>query len=317
MRAVVWDGGLTVRDDVPIPERRQGEALIRVTLAGVCNTDIEITRGYTGFKGVLGHEFVGIVEATDDPDLVGRRVVGEINVPCGECEMCRRGYPRHCDRRRTLGIHGLNGAFADYTVLPEGNLHVLPDEVSDRQAVFVEPLAAGVEILDQVHIRPEDKVVVLGDGKLGLLAAMAIRAYGHDVVVVGRHPEKLAIARAAGVAGVTEGEFAGRADVVVECTGSPSGVAAALAIVRPRGTLVLKTTVHGQTSVDLSRIVVNEIACVGSRCGPFAPAIRLIAEGKINTEGLIDSVFPASRAHEAMARAQTRGVLKVLLDFRL
>lgn len=317
MRAVVWDGGLAVRDDVPIPERRQGEALIRVALAGVCNTDIEITRGYAGFKGVLGHEFVGIVEDADDPQLVGRRVVGEINVPCGECEMCRRGYPRHCDRRRTLGIHGLSGAFADYTVLPEANLYVLPDEVSDRQAVFVEPLAAGVEILDQVHIRPEDKVVVLGDGKLGLLTAMAIRAYGHDVVVVGRHPGKLAVARAAGAAGVLEGEFAGRADVVVECTGSPSGVAAALAIVRPRGTLVLKTTVHGQTSVDLSRIVVNEITCVGSRCGPFAPAIRLLAEGKINTEGLIDSVFPVSRAHEAMARAQTRGVLKVLLDFRL
>lgn len=318
VRAVIFDGnGLLVRGDVPAPVRGEGEALVRVRLAGICNTDLEITRGYLGYTGILGHEFVGTVEDADDPRLLGKRVVGEINVPCWECPMCRMGYPRHCERIRTMGMRAWPGCFADYTVLPCENLHPVPGSVSDQEAVFTEPLAAAVEVLEQVHIRQSDSVVVLGDGKLGLLVAQVVHASGHPVVLVGRHEEKLEIARKAGVETALSGSpvLPPRADVVVECTGSPSGLAEAVALVRPRGTIVLKSTFHGEAPLNLSPVVVNEVTCVGSRCGPFPPAMRLLEERKIDTASLIDGVFPAARAIEAFEQAGRRGSLKVLLDF--
>lgn len=318
MLAVVFDGRrLLVRDDVPAPARRQGESLVRVRLAGICNTDLEITRGYLGYVGILGHEFVGTVADADDPDLVGKRVVGEINVACWECPMCRMGYPRHCERIRTMGMRAWPGCFADYAVLPRENLHLVPESVGDLDAVFIEPLAAAVEVLEQVHIRRSDRVVVLGDGKLGLLVAQVVHASGHQVTLVGRHEEKLAIAREAGIETALSGSAASsrRADVVVECTGSPSGLAEAAALVRPRGTIVLKSTFHAEAPLNLSPVVVNEVTCVGSRCGPFPPAMRLLQERKIDTASLIGAVFPAARAVEAFEQAGTRGSLKVLLDF--
>lgn len=318
MRAVVFDGErLLVQDSFPVPERGKGEALVRVRLAGICNTDLEITRGYLGYTGILGHEFVGMVEDADEPALVGSRVVGEINIPCGECCMCRMGYPRHCQRIRTMGMRAWPGCFADYTVLPCENLHPVPGSVSDREAVFTEPLAAAAEVLEQVHMRPSDSVVVLGDGKLGLVVAQAVHASGHHVILIGRHEEKLDIARKARIETALSGSpaLSRRADVVVECTGSPSGLAEAVALVRPRGTIVLKSTFHGEAPTNLSPVVVNEVTCVGSRCGPFRPALRLLEEGKIDTESLIEAVFPVADAESAFERAGRRGSLKVLLDF--
>ncbi|MGE5593276.1 MAG: MDR/zinc-dependent alcohol dehydrogenase-like family protein [Betaproteobacteria bacterium] len=318
MLAIVFDGKrLLVREDMPLPVRRKGEALVRVRLAGICNTDLEVTRGYLGYVGILGHEFVGTVVDADDPDLVGRRVVGEINVACHECSMCRMGYPRHCERIRTMGMRDWPGCFADYAVLPCGNLHGVPERVGDLEAVFVEPLAAAVEVLEQVHIRQSDSVVVLGDGKLGLLVAGVLHASGYRTVLVGRHVEKLAIAQRAGIETALSGSrnLRRKADVVVECTGSPSGLADAAALVRPRGTIVLKSTFRGEAPVNLSPLVVNEVTCVGSRCGPFPPAIRLLEERKIDTSSLIGAIFCAARAVEAFEEAARRGSLKVLLDF--
>ncbi len=325
MRAVVFDGErLLVQDGFPVPGRGRGEALVRVRLAGICNTDLEITRGYLGYTGILGHEFVGTVEDADEPALVGNRVVGEINIPCGECPMCRMGYPRHCQRIRTMGMRAWPGCFADYTVLPCENLHPVPGSVSDREAVFTEPLAAAVEVLEQVHIRPSDSVVVLGDGKLGLLVAQVLHTSGHRVLLIGRHEDKLAIAQKAGIEVALSGSWASlsgpwatprRVDVAVECTGSPSGLAAAVALVRPRGTVVLKSTFHGEAPANLSRVAVNEVTCVGSRCGPFPPAIRLLEAKRIDTESLIEAVFPATDAIRAFEQAGRRGSLKVLLDF--
>jgi len=317
--AVFFDGRrLLVREDMPLPARREGEALVRVRLAGICNTDLEVTRGYLGYVGILGHEFVGTVADADDPGLVGRRVVGEINVACGECSMCRVGHPRHCERIRTMGMRDWPGCFADYTVLPSGNLHCVPEHVGDLEAVFVEPLAAAVEVLEQVHIRQSDSVVVLGDGKLGLLVAEVLHASGHRAILVGRHAEKLAIAERRGIETALAGSrsLPRKADVVVECTGSPSGLADAAALVRPRGTIVLKSTFHAGAPVNLSPLVVNEVTCVGSRCGPFPPAIRLLEEQRIDTSGLIGAIFPAARAVEAFEEASRKGSLKVLLDFR-
>ncbi|MFZ5924877.1 MAG: MDR/zinc-dependent alcohol dehydrogenase-like family protein [Bacillota bacterium] len=315
MRALVFDGSLSLRRDAPVPPRGEGQALVRVRLAGICNTDLEITRGYLDFQGILGHEFVGTVEDVDDRELIGKRVVGEINIPCGDCRTCRRGYPRHCECVRTMGMRGWQGCLADYVVLPQENLHRVPESVTDRQAVFVEPLAAAVEVLEQAHIRPSDEIVVLGDGKLGLLTALVIHAAGHAVTLAGRHEEKLAIARSMGIRAAFAGDLHDRADVVVECTGNPSGFYAAMALVRPRGTIVLKSTFHGEASLNLSPLVVNEVTCIGSRCGPFPPAVRLLEERKIDTERLIDAVYPACEGVRAFERAGVRGSLKVLVDF--
>ncbi|MGQ9466732.1 MAG: MDR/zinc-dependent alcohol dehydrogenase-like family protein [Anaerolineae bacterium] len=315
MHALVYDGeALRVREDYPRPVPPPGEALVRVRLAGICNTDLEIVRGYMGFRGVLGHEFVGVVEECAGPDLVGRRVVGEINASCGDCPFCRAGMPTHCPHRTTLGIMGRDGAFAEYLTLPVRNLHAVPDTIADEEAVFTEPLAAALEIMEQVHLRPTDRVVVLGDGKLGLLVAQALALTGCDLLTVGRHREKLAVLARRGIPTALESEVEGlTADVVVECTGKPEGFAAARRILRPRGTLVLKSTYHGRVEADLTGLVVDEITLVGSRCGPFPPALRLLQYGWVDVRALVSATYPLAQGVEAFARAAEPGVLKVLL----
>ena len=314
MRALVYDGQLRLVGDYPRPAPSPEEALVRVKLAGICNTDLEIMRGYRGFQGVLGHEFVGVVEECADASLVGQRVVGEINCYCGECPTCRAGAPTHCPKRATLGIWGRDGALADYLTLPVSNLHTVPDSVSDVEAVFVEPLAAALEILEQVQVKPTDRVVVLGDGKLGLLVAQVLGLMGCNLVVGGRHEEKLDILRRRGIDARLAAELPTKADVVVECTGHPSGFAAARGLVKPRGTLVLKSTFHGNVEVNLSMLVVDEITLVGSRCGPFAPALRLLERGLVAVESLVSAIYPLDEGLAAFERAQKKETLKVILD---
>ncbi len=315
MRAAVCDNGLRFDPAYPDPVPPPGEALIRVRLAGICNTDLELLRGYMAYRGVLGHEFVGEVVQGPDPAWLGRRVVGDINAACYTCDTCRAGRHTHCPNRTTLGIYRRDGALADYLLLPQANLHAVPDSVPDEAAVFVEPLAAACEILEQVHLRPTDRVVVLGDGKLGLLVAAVLRLTGCDLTLVGRHREKLALAAAWGVPGRLSDEPlpAHEADVVVECTGSPDGFALARRLLRPRGTLVLKSTYHGALSVDMSALVVDEITLVGSRCGPFAPAIRLLAAGLVDPRPLIAATYRLADIEAAFAHAGSKGVLKVLV----
>ena len=315
MRALYFDGTLHYRADAPDPTPPPGEALIRTRLAGICNTDLEIVRGYMSFTGVPGHEFVGVVERADDaPELVGKRVVGEINAYCGQCPTCRRGDPTHCPHRTTLGIYGRDGTMADYFTLPINLLYPLPDTIPDEWAVFTEPLAAACEITDRFHVRPTDRVVVLGDGKLGLLIAQVLQLSGCDLLVVGRHPEKLALLERRGIRTQTAEEAVEPgADLVVEATGSPEGFATARALVRPRGNLVLKSTFHGDVTLNLSQVVVDEVTLIGSRCGPFRPALRLLEQRLIDVEPLIHHTFPLSDGLAAFQQAAAPGVLKVLL----
>ena len=317
MRALIYDNGLCYDPAYPDPVLPPGEALIRVRLAGICNTDLELVRGYLNFRGVLGHEFVGEVVQAADAMLIGQRVVGDINAACRsqECAACAAGRHTHCPNRTTLGIVGRDGAFADYLILPQANLYAVPDHVSDELAVFTEPLAAACEILAQIRIAPTDRVVVLGDGKLGLLVAAVLRLTGADLTLVGRNRSKLAIAEDWDVQVRLAGDPlpARAADVVVECTGSPQGFESARRLLRPRGALVLKSTYHGALSVDMSGLVVDEITLLGSRCGPFAPALRLLSSGLVDPQGLISETFALDQAADAFARAAAPGVLKVLL----
>jgi len=314
MRALCFDGQLTLVGDHPQPSLPAGEALIRVLLAGICNTDLEITRGYKGFQGVLGHEFVGMVERCEDASLIGQRVVGEINCYCGLCPTCRTGAPTHCPNRTTLGIWGRDGAMADYCVLPTRNLHIVPEGVSDVQAAFTEPVAAALEILEQVHVHPMQRVAVLGDGKLGLLVAQVLRLTGCDLIAVGRHAVKLSILERQGIATRVAGTGADlTADVVVDCTGQAAGFAAARAMVKPKGTLVLKSTFQEQNEVDLTSIVVDEVSLIGSRCGPFGPALRLLAMNLVDVESLVTATYPLAEALAAFKQARAKGTLKVML----
>ena len=314
MKALIYDGELKLAADHPPPQVPPGEALVRVVLAGICNTDLEIVRGYLGFRGVLGHEFVGVVEEAEEKNLLGKRVVGEINCYCGACDLCRRGLFTHCPERTTLGIGGRDGAFAPYLTLPVANLHLVPPEIRDEQAVFVEPLAAALEILEQVQVKPTHKVVVLGDGKLGLLVAQVLSLAGCEPLTVGRHPHKLEILKRRGLPTRLAGEpLEGRADLVVECTGRPDGFLQARSLVRPRGILVLKSTYHGHTEVDLSKLVVDEITLVGSRCGPFPPALELLRRGLVEVASLITATFPLEEGVAAFELAGRPESLKVLL----
>ncbi|MDQ1300237.1 MAG: hypothetical protein QG637_154 [Chloroflexota bacterium] len=315
MRALVCDGGLRYDPAYPEPQLPAGEALVRVRLAGVCSTDRELLRGYMGFRGVLGHEFVGEVVQAADPAWIGRRVVGDINAACYRCPTCLAGRHTHCPNRTTLGIMGRDGAFADYLRLPLPNLHAVPAGLPDEKAVFVEPLAAACEILQQVSIRPTDRVIVVGDGKLGLLVAAVLRLTGADLILVGRRRAKLAIAEAWGIATAagTAGAAGRPADLVVECTGGPDGFALANQLLRPAGTLVMKSTYHGELGVDMSALVVREITLIGSRCGPFAPALRLLASGLVDPTPLISASYPLAEGAAAFERAGEPGVLKVLL----
>ncbi len=317
MKALRFNGGNLALADVP-PPSNISEALIRVVKSGICNTDLEIIRGYARFEGTIGHEFVGIVEtASDAPHLVGKRVVGEINAGCGTCGLCLRGDPRHCPNRTVLGIVGRDGAHAEFLQLPSQNLIEVPAEVSDDQAVFAEPLAAAYGITEQVEISPETRVAVIGDGKLGLLCTMSIALRSKNVTIIGKHAAKIAIAEKSGADGVLASHvtpsMSRRFDVVVEASGSESGFASALDLVRPRGKIVLKSTFHGTPAWAASRVVVDEITIVGSRCGRFAPALDLLQSGAVNVDDLIDGEMPLSKAVDAMSRAAKKGVLKILL----
>lgn len=316
MRAL-WleDRTLSVREDAPEPRPAPGEALIAVRCAGICGTDLALTKGYYPFTGIPGHEFVGEVVGGDAGGWIGRRVVGEINASCGACATCLAGRERHCPHRTVLGIKGRPGAFAEHLVLPTGSLRHVPDNLPDEVAVFTEPLAAALEIQEQVAIGNDDRVVVIGDGRLAQLVAQALALTGCELVVVGRHKRKLGLLGAAGIATTASPASVppGWADVAVECTGQAAGLEVARALLRPRGTLVLKSTYAGETSLDLSRFVVDEITIVGSRCGPFAPALALLASGRVDVRPLIDARFPLADGIAAFAKAAERGVLKVLL----
>jgi threonine dehydrogenase-like Zn-dependent dehydrogenase len=293
-----------------------GEALVRVRVAGVCNTDLELVRGYYPYAGVPGHEFVGTVEqATGAPEWVGRRVAGEINAACGACPTCEAGRRTHCERRTVLGILARNGAFATHLTLPIRNLHAVPDTLSDDVAVFTEPTAAALELQAQVPVAAADRVVVIGAGKLGHLVAQTLAVTGCRLLVVGRSPRPLALLSARGIATATADGIEPRAaDLVVECTGHPDGLELARRAVRPRGTIVLKSTYHGKARVDLARFVVDEITLVGSRCGPFAPALALLAAGRVDPRPLVDARYPLVGAVAAFEHAARPGALKVLVD---
>ena len=310
MKAVYFDGSALGYDpEFPDPT---DESVVRVSLAGICGTDLQMVSGYMGYKGVLGHEFVGTVAESEVSDMVGRRVVGEINAACGVCGTCASGLERHCPDRTVLGILGRNGAFAEYLSLPTRNLHVLPDSVPDRQAVFVEPLAAAFEIAEQVTIDPRWRIAVLGDGRLGQLVSMVLDMSA-DVVCFGRHPDKLARLGRLGVrtSRSVEPSDTGSFDMVVDATGRATGLADAARLARPRGIIVLKSTTTSGGNQDLTQTIINEFTLVGSRCGPFAPAIDALASGSISVDGLVDSVYRLDQYKQAFERAGG-GALKVL-----
>lgn len=319
MKAVVFDETLKLVNDYEKPTPQKGEALIRITLAGICNTDFEITKGYMGYKGILGHEFVGIVEEVNDEDksLVGKRVVGEISTGCRKCNWCAQGLERHCPDRSTIGIWKKDGCFAEYLTWATTSLREVPENVSDEQAVFVEPLAAGLEILEQLHIQPAEKLVILGDGKLGLTTALALNASNIDVLLVGKHQNKLDIASKQGVKTklLSDLEVKKEWDFVVEATGSISGFETALALTKPRGTLVLKSTIAASKEFNLAPIVIDEIRVQGSRCGQFNPALRLLASKKVDFSPLISGTYGIDDAIEALKKNKEKDTLKVLLKF--
>src|SRR5712692_7565438 len=326
MHALVYrETGLVLDNHYPQPELVNGEALIRVLLAGICNTDLEITRGYMAFEGVLGHEFVGIVEAVHEGSgaspptyLIGKRVVGEINAAChrSDCVYCQQNMPTHCPNRTTLGIVNRDGAFAEYLTLPVANLHLVPDNISNEEAVFVEPLAANFEILEQVHLKPTDRVVILGDGKMGQLAVQVLALVGCEVMMVGKHVEKLALVEKHNVRTYVLGDAASfalesrrRVDLVVECSGTAQGLELALRLVRPGGTLILKSTVADRSTLNLALIVIDEIRLQGSRCGPFAPALRALSQKLVGVLPLISARYSLDEGLDAFECAGQKSVL--------
>lgn len=321
MKAVVFNEELKLVKDYEKPTPKKGEALVRVTLAGICNTDYEITKGYMGYNGILGHEAVGVVEDVngDDKSLIGKRVVAEISYGCKDpnCEWCNQKLYRHCPNRHTLGIWKKDGCFCEYFTMPTEVLFEVPENVEDEQAVFVEPLAAAIEITEQLHIKPMDKAVVLGDGKLGLITALALNALNVNVTLVGKHQNKLDIAKAQGVSTKLLNDFEVKKeyDIVVEATGSVSGFETAIALTKPRGVLVLKSTVAASKEFNLAPIVIDEITVLGSRCGQFPPALRLLKSGKINLKPLISATYSIDNAIEAFEKNKERDVLKVLIKF--
>ena len=305
---------LQLRTDIPLPEPPAGEALVRVLQAGICNTDLELIKGYYPYTGVIGHEFVGVVEQ-GPKQLINQRVVGEINAACGNCRFCDRGQPRHCENRTVLGIVNRHGAFAEYLSLPIKNLHLVPENVSTAAATFTEPIAAALEIQQQIQICKNDRVLVVGDGKLGQLIAQTLALTGCELLVIGRHQERLVNLAARGIKtglanSVTDKYF----DISIDCTGNPEGFNIARRALRPRGTLILKSTYAGNLSLDASSLVVDEITLIGSRCGLFAPALELLATGKVEVQSLIHAYYPLSQGLEAFEKAKTKGVLKVLLE---
>lgn len=317
MKAVVFDNGLKLETDYKKPIPKEGEALIKVNTIGICNTDYEITKGYMGYKGILGHEFTGVVEEinAEDKSMLNKRVVGEINCGCNKCEWCAQGLQRHCPNRSTLGIWQREGCFSEYVCLPVENLLEIPGNVTDEEAVFVEPLAAALEILEQLHIPPYKKVIVLGDGKLGLMIALALNAAGLNLTLVGKHENKLEIAKKQGVKTklLSEIEIKKEYDYVVEATGSISGFETSLALTKPRGTLILKSTIAASKEFNFAPVVVDEITILGSRCGQFAPALRLLESKRIDVKPLISHVFNIDDAIEAFEKNKDKSSIKVLV----
>jgi threonine dehydrogenase-like Zn-dependent dehydrogenase len=313
MRAIVLDDGVHFRTAQPSPTPAEGEVLVRVSVAGVCETDIQLVKGYMGFRGVLGHEFVGIAETGP---YAGRRVVGEINCSCWQCETCRRGFSSHCPNRTVLGILNHDGAFADLIAVPQRNLHLVPDSLPNDVAVFTEPVAAAFQIPAQIAIGRNDRVVVLGDGRLGNLCAQVLAGRSSRVLVVGKHPEKLTLLDDRGIStALLSGDLPERgADIVVDCTGSETGLPTALRLVRPRGTIVLKTTVAGAQTLAWAPFVIDEITLVGSRCGPFDQALAALEAGEVNVRPLVSERVGLSEGTRALERAQAKGVLKVLIE---
>lgn len=314
MQALFFDGAevrLTAR---PEPLADAATAVVHVALAGICSTDLELIKGYMSFRGVLGHEFTGVV--VDGPsEWRGRRVVGEINFACGRCAFCQRGLRRHCPNRRVMGIAGADGAFAEFVAVPAANLHAVPDSVPNEVAVFAEPVAAAFEVLEQVPVARAAEAVVLGDGKLGLLVAQVLHQAGARVRAVGKHPEKLAILRRRGIETTTLAEWdRASADLVVEATGSAEGFALAVAATRPRGTVVLKSTIAEAVHLHTAPLVINEITVIGSRCGSFPPALRALEAGSVDVRSLISAREPLRDGVEALRLASCPGVLKVLLE---
>ena len=317
MLALVLDPSAHVTSTHPTPQRAPGEALIAVKTSGVCDTDLQLARGYMGFTGVPGHEFVGQVLEADDARWIGKRVVADINAGCGACPDCRAGAGHHCKRRTVLGIVGRSGAFAELVTIPERCLVEVPETVTDDRAVFAEPLAAALHVLDELDLTKRPRAIVLGDGKLGQLIVRALVSQGVTTTLVGRHAHKLALAAAAGAETFLESELPSSrsgADLVVEATGSEAGLAHALALVVPRGTVILKTTVAAKLTVDLAPVVIHEIRVVGSRCGDMQRAIDVLARGEVDPLPLVEARYPLARADEALAHAGRRGALKVLID---
>ncbi len=319
MKAIVFNEELKLVENYQKPCPQKGEALVKVLYAGICNTDFEITKGYMGYNGILGHEFVGIVEEVNaqHDSLIGKRVVGEINCGCGVCDYCKQGLERHCFNRQTLGIWKKDGCMAEYVTMPVKNLLIVPENVTDEEAVMVEPLAAALEILEQLHIRPDSKILVLGDGKLGLTIALALSGAGLDVTQVGKHVEKLDITKKQGIKTLLLDDLVVTKtwDVVIEATGSINGFETALALTKPRGVLVLKSTVASGKEFNFAPIVVDEITILGSRCGQFAPALRLLEQKKIDFKPLITDIFDVDMAIDAFEKNKEKSSIKVLIKF--
>lgn len=315
MRALIFDNTLSLNARQPEPPTAEGDTLLKVRQAGICATDLEICRGYMGYRGVLGHEFVADVVASPDRSLVGKRVCGEINIVCGRCDLCMAGLSTHCRNRSVLGILNHNGVFAEFARLPAANLHVVPDTIDDDQAVFVEPLAAAFQVLKQIKLDGRKWVTVLGDGRLGLLVAQVLQGAGVAVRVIGKHPEKLALCEKWSIRSRPLADIIPRhdQDVVVDCTGSPAGFELAMQLVRPRGTIVLKSTFASGKPLNLAPLVIDEITVVGSRCGPFREAIRALAMKQIDVVSLIHRRMRLSQGIEAMELAGKTGVMKVIL----
>ena len=314
MKATFFDGKqMKYHDDYPDP--KPGESLVRVSLAGICGTDLEILDGYMAYNGVLGHEFVGVVDQSQNPDLVGKRVVGEINAGCNKCDSCKKGMQRHCPNRTVLGILKRDGAFAEFLSLPEENLHVIPDSVTDEQAVFVEPLAAAFEIKEQVSLNSDWKVAVVGDGRLAQMICQVLKLSCPDVTCFGRHRSKLANLEKFEILtkiGIDDSDSLSY-DLVVEATGSNSGFADTMKLVKPRGTVILKSTIASRENLDLTPTVVNEITLIGSRCGLFKPAIDALATGIVSVDSMVDSTFPLEKFSDAINHAKKPDTLKVFL----
>ena len=314
MKATCFDGK-NMNYDENYPDPKSGEVLVRVNLAGICGTDLEILDGYMEYHGILGHEFVGTVEKSENPNLIGKRVVGEINAGCGACESCKKGMDRHCPNRTVLGILKRDGAFAEFLSLPEKNLHVIPDSITDEQAVFVEPLAAAFEIKEQVSLQPQWSVAVVGDGRLAQLIIQVLKLTCPNITCFGRHKSKLAnlinvgIKIKIGIESSDEQSF----DLVVEATGSNSGFTDTMKLIKPRGTVVLKSTIASRDNLDLTLTVVNEITLIGSRCGLFKPAIDALASGVVSVDSMIDSTFPLDKFSKAIEHAKKPDTLKVFL----